>query len=151
MPGEAMGVHRCILLAHRCCEPVSRAGRRSQRQKGPFPGIGFEGRGGTIYQWSLGFNRSPHEIAIARGHEAIYAHLVAHTPPRHLLLVACMMADRAMAEGIVAEHPDVLRELDEEDHALLAKSCWETNLNVGSVRLMLDLGFPVAAPEFNHG
>jgi ankyrin repeat protein len=45
----------------------------------------------------------------------------------------------------------LIGELDGEDLALLAKSCWETNLNRDAVRLMLDLGFPIDAPEHHHG
>jgi ankyrin repeat protein len=118
---------------------------------GPFPGLGFQKRGGTIYQWTLGFNLSPHEIAFHRGHQELFRFLMDHTPARQRLLVACMLADRSLATDIVARSPGVLGELDEEDHSLLAKCCWETNLNRNAVRLMLDLGFPVDAPERNHG
>ena len=41
--------------------------------------------------------------------------------------------------------------LEREDQQLLAKACWETNKSIESVRLMLDLGFPVDVPENNHG
>jgi len=56
-----------------------------------------------------------------------------------------------MAGDVVALSPGLIDELDDEDQALLAKCCWETNLNREAVRLMLDLGFPIDAPEFNHG
>lgn len=118
---------------------------------GPFPGIGFKGRGGTIYQWTLEFNASPQEVAIHRNHRDVFELLMLHTPPRQRLLIACMLADRAMAQAIVAERAGVMRELDEEDLTLLAKSCWETNRNIEAVRLMLDSGFPVDVPESNHG
>jgi hypothetical protein len=118
---------------------------------GPFPGIGFHGRGGTIYQWTLGFNQSPQEIAHGRGHAELFDFLMDRTPPRHRLLVACMLADRPLAVSIAAQFPSLVGELDEEDKALLAKSCWETNLNPEAVRLMLDLSFPIDAPESNHG
>lgn len=124
---------------------------RIGNNKGPFPGIGFKKRGGTIYQWSLGFNQSPHEIAHKREYLALYNLLMSYTPPREQLLVACMLADRRLAGELARRHPEIVPGLDEEDRALLAKSCWETNLNIDAVRLMLDLGFPVSAPEFNHG
>ena len=117
----------------------------------PLPGIGFNGRGGTIYQWTLGFNQSPHEVARHRGHEDIFAFLFARTPPRHQLLVACALADRTRAEMIAAKNPALVTHLDLEDRQLLAKFCWETNKNIEAVRLMLDLGFPVDVPETNHG
>lgn len=124
---------------------------RIGNNNGPFPGIGFKGRGGTIYQWTLGFNQSPHEIALKRGHRELFDFLMSRTPPLHQFLVGCMLADRAMAEDLAARNPGLLGELDDDDRALLAKCCWETNLNRDAVRLMLDLGFPVDAPKFNHG
>ena len=42
-------------------------------------------------------------------------------------------------------------ELQDVDRELVAKYCWETNTNTEAVRLMLDLGFPVAHPEHAHG
>jgi hypothetical protein len=124
---------------------------RIGNNKGPFPGIGSGGRGGTIYQWTLGFNQSPHEVAHHRGHRDMFDFLMAHTPPRHQLLVASMLADRPLAGEITRQHPGLIDELDAEDRTLLAKSCWETNKNIEAVRLMLDLGFPVDVPEHNHG
>ena len=124
---------------------------RIGNNRGPFPGIGFQGRGGTIYQWSLGFNLSPHEVALKRGHRDVYEFLLDKTEPRAKFLVGCTSANRALAESVAADHPQIVRTLDEEDHALLAKFCWETNKNIETVRLMLDLGFPVDQPEPNHG
>lgn len=119
--------------------------------RGPFPGIGFKGRGGTIYQWTLGFNLTPHEVAFRRGHIELFEWLIAQTPPRQAFLVACTMADRPRAERLAREHPGMVQSLPPEDLQLPAKFCWETNTNVEAVRLMLDLGFPVGIPEHNHG
>ncbi|MDB6038339.1 MAG: ankyrin repeat protein, partial [Verrucomicrobiales bacterium] len=124
---------------------------RIGNNSGPFPGMGHRVPGGTIYQWTLGFNQSPQEIAFHRGHSELYDFLMKHTPARQRLLVACILANRPLAEEIVLRNPTLVSELDQEDKALLAKSCWETNLNREVVRLMLDLGFPVDVPEFNHG
>jgi ankyrin repeat protein len=118
---------------------------------GPFPGIGFQGKGGTIYQWTLGFNQTPHEVALKHGHRDLHDLLMQHTPPKNKLLVACMTADRPLAESILKDHPNILGEMDIEDRSLLAKLCWETNQNIEAVRLMLDIGFPVDVPEFNQG
>ncbi len=131
-------------------EPV-RVTHRIGHNQGPFPGIGFQGRGGTIYQWTLGFNQSPHEIAWHRGHRELFELLRSRSPVRTQLLVACMLVDRATAERLVRANPRLVTELDDDDKGLLAKCCWETNLNVEAVRLMLDIGFPVDVPERNHG
>ena len=74
-----------------------------------------------------------------------------NTPPKAKFLVACTSANRTMAEQIASDHPNIVSRLDEEDRALLAKFCWETNKSIEAVRLMLDLGFPIEAREFNHG
>ncbi|MBX3747540.1 MAG: ankyrin repeat domain-containing protein [Verrucomicrobiae bacterium] len=124
---------------------------RIGHNQGPFPGIGFQKRGGTIYQWTLGFNQSPQEIAHHRGHRDVFDFLMERTPPRQQLLVACLLADEALAQDIATRHPGLVGELDGEDRTLLAKFCWETNLNFEAVRLMLDLGFPIDVPETNHG
>ena len=41
-----------------------RIGRRPD-----FPPIGHQGRGGTIYQWTLAFNSYPHQVALLKGHQ----------------------------------------------------------------------------------
>ena len=125
--------------------------QRIGNHHGPFPGIGYRGRGGSIYQWTLGFNQSAQEIAHRRGHRELHDFLMAHTPPRQQLLVACTLEDRSLAESLVARTPGLVDGLDDEDRTLLAKFCWETNLRIEVVRLMLDLGFPVDVPESNHG
>jgi ankyrin repeat protein len=118
---------------------------------GPFPGIGYEGKGGAMYQWTLGFNLSPHEVALKNGHREIYDLLWAHSPVKTRFLVSCTRADRPLAERIASQHPGLIASLSEEDLTLPAKFCWETNKDIDAVRLMLDLGFPVETPEPNHG
>ena len=67
------------------------------------------------------------------------------------LLVDCVLARRAEAEAIANEHPEIVPQLPDVDRELVAKYCWETNTNYDAVKLMLDLGFPVAHPERSHG
>src|SRR5580658_9633994 len=50
-------------LAHRIGKPPE------------FPPIGHEGRGGTIYQWTLHFNSYPHQIALLKKHEEMFEFL----------------------------------------------------------------------------
>lgn len=126
-------------------------GYRIGSDKGPFPAHSLKAPGGSIYQWTLGFNRMPHEIAFERGHRQVFELLMGHSHATTRLLVACAIADRELADSVVRDNPQILRDLEGEDHTLLAKWCWETNQNVGGVRLMLDLGFPVDVPERNHG
>lgn len=118
---------------------------------GPYPGIGFEGGGGTILQWSLGFNLAPQEVAMRRGHREVYDLLMRSTPPKNKLQIACMLADRELAMSLLASRPNLADEFDDEDRMLLAKACWETNNDTEAIRLMLECGFPVGIPEHNHG
>jgi hypothetical protein len=58
---------------------------------------------------------------------------------------------RARTETIAKENPEIVPQLPDVDRELVAKYCWETNTNCEAVKLMLDLGFPVAHPEHSHG
>lgn len=116
-----------------------------------FPPIGHMGRGGTIYQWTLGFNSYPHQIALQKGHQAMFDYLYTESDMKTQLLVNCLLARRAEAEAIANAYPQIVSELPDVDRELVAKYCWETNTNYAAVKLMLDLGFPVAHPERSHG
>lgn len=126
-------------LAHRIGKPPE------------FPPLGHNRRGGTIYQWTLGFNSYPHQIALMKGHHALFDFLCAESDTATRLLVNCLLARRAEAEAIGKQHPQIVPELPDVDLELVAKYCWETNTNYDAVKLMLDLGFPVAHPERSHG
>lgn len=126
-------------LAHRIGKPPE------------FPPIGHQGRGGTIYQWTLRFNSYPHQIALMKGQQRMFDFLYQASDPPTQLLVNCLLARRAEAEAIAEEHPEIVPGLLDVDRELVAKYCWETNTNYDAVKLMLDLGFPVAHPERSHG
>ena len=116
-----------------------------------FPPIGYKGRGGTIYQWTLRFNSYPHQIALLKEHPAMFDYLYAESDMKTRLLVNCVLARRTEAEEIANVHPEIVPQLPDVDRELVARYCWETNTNYAAVRLMLDLGFPVAHPERSHG
>ncbi len=116
-----------------------------------FPPLGYKGRGGTIYQWTLRFNSYPHQIALMKGHQAMFDFLYGESDAATRLLVNCVLARRAEAEAIAKEHPEIVPGLPDVDRELVAKYCWETNSDYAAVKLMLDLGFPVAHPEHCHG
>lgn len=126
-------------LAHRIGKPPE------------FPPVGHDGRGGTIYQWTLGFNSYPHQVALMKGHPAMFDFLYAESDQATRLLVNCTLGRREEAQRIANEHPEIVPELADLDRELVAKYCWETNTNYEAVKLMLDLGFPVAHPERSHG
>jgi ankyrin repeat protein len=116
-----------------------------------FPPLGHQGRGGTVYQWTLRFNSYAHQIALIKGHQAVFDFLYAESDVTTQLLVNCVLARRAEAIAIAGEHPAIVPGLEDVDRELVAKYCWETNTDYEAVKLMLDLGFPVAHPENSHG
>lgn len=126
-------------LAHRIGKPPE------------FPPVGHQGRGGTIYQWTLRFNSYPHQIALMKGRQPMFDFLYRASDTATRLLVNCVLARRAEAEAIAEERPEIVAGLPDVDRELVAKYCWETNTNYDAVKLMLDLGFPVAHPERSHG
>ncbi|HEY7334021.1 MAG TPA: ankyrin repeat domain-containing protein [Bryobacteraceae bacterium] len=119
--------------------------------RGPdFPPLG-QGRGGTIFQWTLAFNSYAHQVALLKGHPALFDLLYENSNPETRLLVCCVLARRGEAEAIAREHPGIVGRLAAADLELLPRYCWETNTNIEAVRLMLDLGFPIAHTERSHG
>ncbi len=70
-----------------------------------FPPLGHQGRGGTIYQWTLRFNSYPHQIALMKGHQPMFDFLYAASDTATRLLVNCVLARRAEAQAIAKEHP----------------------------------------------
>jgi hypothetical protein len=115
-----------------------------------FPPIGHKG-GGTIYQWTLAFNSYAHQIALLKGHEELFNFLYERSDTPTRLLVACVLGRRREAEAIATSNPGLVDSLPAADHELVARYCWETNTNFEAVKLMLDIGFPVAHPERSHG
>jgi len=116
-----------------------------------FPPIGHKGHGGTIYQWTLAFNSYAHQIALLKGHEELFDYLYERSDTPTRLLVACVLGRRREAEAIAKSNPGLVDSLPATDHELVARYCWETNTNIDAVRLMLDVGFPIAYPETSHG
>ena len=115
-----------------------------------FPPLG-DGRGGTIYQWTLAFNSYAHQVALLKGHPELFDFLYEHSDTPTRLLVSCVLGRRPEAEAIALQNPGLVASLPSVDHELVARYCWETNTNFEAVKLMLDVGFPVAHPETSHG
>jgi len=115
-----------------------------------FPPLGG-GLGGTIYQWTLAFNSYAHQIALLKGHPDVFELLYAKSDTKTRLLVSCVLARRPEAEAIAAANPELVASLPSADLELLPRYCWETNTNCDAVKLMLDLGFPIAQTERSHG
>ncbi|HEX6315618.1 MAG TPA: ankyrin repeat domain-containing protein [Gemmatimonadaceae bacterium] len=120
-------------------DPSALALRTSQGDYGEQPPSSFH-----IYQWTLGPNLSPMQVAAERGHEDTARALELHASPAERLLLACLLGRRDEALAIVSQHPDVVSEMSETQRRGLADAAWAGNAS--AVGLMLELGFDPAFP-----
>jgi ankyrin repeat protein len=105
--------------------------------------------GGTIYQWTLGWYVSPHQVAKKFGHQDVLQLLQERSPTDVKLIEACWMGDEASALAIRRAHPDVVERLTEADRRLVAHAARNNETNV--VQLMLECGWPVDARGQHQG
>lgn len=99
--------------------------------------------GGTIYQWTLGFHVSPHQVARKFAHDDILELLVDRSPVDVQLIDACWEANAAAVQAIRSEHPDIVGGLSDVDRRQVAHAA--RNNQTSAVRLMLECGWPVDA------
>jgi hypothetical protein len=99
-----------LALAGKLVRRIGAACHRIGKLPG-FPPLGHEGRGGTIYQWTLRFNSYPHQIALMKGHQEMFDFLYEESDATTRLLVNWVLARRAEAEAIAKEHPEIVPEL----------------------------------------
>jgi len=96
---------------------------------------------GHIYQWELGANLSVLLVAAKYGGQDVYDLLFSRSPTKEQFLAACRRADEASAAKILAAHPDLLKELPDEDKAQLGAAAFAKDLP--ALKLMLKLEFDV--------
>ncbi|HVS15437.1 MAG TPA: ankyrin repeat domain-containing protein [Thermoanaerobaculia bacterium] len=104
--------------------------------------------GGTIYQWTLGFHATPHQVARRRGHREILELLLERSPPEVALLDACWDGDDERARALRARHPGLVAGLAPADRRQVAHAA--RNHDATAVRLMLEHGWPADATG-QHG
>jgi ankyrin repeat protein len=102
-----------------------------------------------IYCWTLGFGRTPHDVAREQGHTAVVDLLVAQSPPAVRLLDALMAADATAARRVLAEAPSLLSSLTPAQHGHLARAIFFEHF--AAAELMLRLGFDPAGPGIDGG
>src|SRR5690606_15993372 len=61
--------------------------------------------GGTIYQWTLGWHVSAHDVAREFGHQEVWQLLMDRSPPAVKLIAACHAGDERLVHALRAEHP----------------------------------------------
>jgi len=97
--------------------------------------------GGSIYIWTLGWNRGAHVVARDFGHEDVFQLLMERTPEDLKVALACELGDEATFQEFLAQHPDTVKRLSDEDAQKLPQAA--QNNNIQAVRLMLAAGWPV--------
>jgi hypothetical protein len=104
--------------------------------------------GGTIYQWTLGANVSPHQVARKFGHEDVLRILMEASPPSVRLVNACWLKDRSEMERLLKIDPGAAKQISGADQRALADAARESALEV--VKLMLDAGISLES-RGQHG
>ena len=104
--------------------------------------------GGTIYQWTLGWHVSAHDVAKQFGHDDIFRLLMERSPTDVKLLAACWADDATAVKSLLAENPGLAAGLTDAYRRQVAHAA--RNNNLAAVRVMLAAGLPVDAPG-QHG
>jgi hypothetical protein len=99
--------------------------------------------GGTIYQWTLGWYVSANDIAKDFGHTDLLPLLNERSPADVKLVNACWAADEHTASTLLANNPQLVSRLSEDDRRQVAHAA--RNNNLPAVRVMLQAGWPVTA------
>jgi hypothetical protein len=99
--------------------------------------------GGTIYQWTLGFYMSAHQVARKFGHEDVLQLLLDRSPAAVKFIEACWLEDEALVRAIRTEDPDIADSLTDPDRRQVAHAARNNKMTV--VRLLLESGLPSEA------
>ena len=97
--------------------------------------------GGTIYNWTLGMDKTAHVIAREFDRADVFDLLMAHTPDPLQLSVACELGDEKLIDALQSAHPDLVQRVDDVDRKKIATAA--RNNSTKAVRLMLAAGWPV--------
>jgi hypothetical protein len=112
-----------------------------------FPMVGHNS-GGTIYQWTLGFYVSAHQVAGKNGDQEILDLLLERSPPEEQLIAACWLGDTALLRRLEPRRAEILANLSPANQRQMANAAH--NNNTEAVRRMVQLGLPIDKPG-RHG
>jgi len=105
--------------------------------------------GGTIYQWTLGWYVSAHDVAKQFGHEDVFQLLMDRSPADVKLIAACWAGDEVTVNSLVAGNARIVASLSEADQRQVAHAA--RNNNAAAVRVMLAAGLSVDAVGQHKG
>ena len=104
--------------------------------------------GGTIYQWTLGFNRSPHEVARGFGHGETLHLLVERSPAEVRLLMHCWAGEESEVRSLLEREPNVVSRMTAFEQRQLPDAA--RNDDTTAVRLMLEAGLSPVSYGQHH-
>lgn len=96
---------------------------------------------GSIYIWTLGQNRSAHQLARSFQHEDVLQLLLERTPEDLRLAQACLTGDSAWVEARLTRDPEKVRTLAQANPSYVSDAAEDNDAM--PVRLMLECGWPV--------
>src|SRR5262249_258540 len=105
--------------------------------------------GGTIYQWTLGWYVSAHDVAKQFGHQDVFKLLMDRSPADVKLIAGCWGGDEAAVKSLVAGNPRLVGSLSTAYQRQIAHAA--RNNNLAAVRVMLAAGLPVDAIGQHEG
>lgn len=97
--------------------------------------------GGSIYIWTLGSTKTPHQIAHQRGHQEVVDLLMERSPAEIKLAQACLMQNEQLARKVFDSDPGLIKRLSDDSKGKLADAAQAGDM--GSIRLMLSFGWPI--------
>jgi hypothetical protein len=101
--------------------------------------------GGTIYMWTLGGMKSAYIVAREKHHDDVAALIAERAAPAQMMADLCLVGDAEGARKVREQHPEIVAQLGPNEKALLSSAVFDAN--AGAVRLMLECGWPVSAPN----
>jgi ankyrin repeat protein len=96
--------------------------------------------GGTIYQWTLGFYMSAHQVAKKFGHEDVLQLLFERSPAVVQMIAACWLDDEETITRLRANRANLAEEFTDADRRQVAHAA--RNNEGTAVRRLLENGLP---------
>ncbi|HVT37837.1 MAG TPA: hypothetical protein VHE78_02215 [Gemmatimonadaceae bacterium] len=98
-----------------------------------------------IYQWTIGPNRAPLQVAAQFGQRETLAAMTDFASAEERLLLACHQGDGDQARAMVDVDPGIVERLGAVERRALTDEAWAAN--APAVELMLTLGFGPSVPS----
>jgi ankyrin repeat protein len=112
-----------------------------------FPMVG-SGKGGTIYQWVLGWHVSACQAAKSYSHPEMFDLLMTRSPADEKLLNACWLHDEEMVNSLLDQYPELVAALPAAGRRHLAHAA--RNNDPTAARMMIAAGWPVDTFSQHH-